>query len=117
MKFIIDAQLPKALSDWLNSTGHDSVHTIELPKANATTDLAVIEFALTEDRIVISKDNDFLESLLLFGRPKKLILVKTGNIKNADLLSIFTHNIDKILLLAKQSSLIEISSAEIIAHV
>ena len=38
MKFIIDAQLPKSISEWLNAIGHDSIHTMELPGANSTTD-------------------------------------------------------------------------------
>ena len=50
MKFIIDAQLPKSLLEWLNAIGHDSIHTIELPGSNSPTDLSVIEIALKEDR-------------------------------------------------------------------
>jgi predicted nuclease of predicted toxin-antitoxin system len=30
LKFIVDAQLPKRLSDFLNSNGYSSIHTIEL---------------------------------------------------------------------------------------
>ena len=65
MKFIIDAQLPKSLSDLLNSRGHDSVHTLELPNANRTTDSEILSISKEENRIVVSKDSDFLESYLL----------------------------------------------------
>ena len=31
LRFIIDAQLPKTLSDFLKDNGHNSIHTPELP--------------------------------------------------------------------------------------
>ena len=88
MKFIIDAQLPKSLSDFLNAAGFNSVHTLELPEMNRTGDNAITTKADTEDRIVVTKDADFLDSYLLFRKPAKLLLVKTGNIPNGDLLII-----------------------------
>ena len=39
---------------------------------------------MLEDRIVITKDSDFVQSFLLTGRPR-LLLISTGNISNADL--------------------------------
>ncbi len=56
MKFLIDAQLPKSLSEFFKSEGQDSVHTLELPKANDTQDGEIIKYCLSEKRIVISKD-------------------------------------------------------------
>jgi len=38
MKFIVDAQLPKKLSELLVKKGFDSLHTLDLPNNNATTD-------------------------------------------------------------------------------
>ncbi|WP_219921611.1 DUF5615 family PIN-like protein [Rufibacter sp. XAAS-G3-1] len=38
MKFIVDAQLPKSLSDLLRSKGIESVHTLDLPDKNKTKD-------------------------------------------------------------------------------
>ena len=38
MKFLVDAQLPKTLSDFLKWKGHDSVHSSELPMKNSTSD-------------------------------------------------------------------------------
>lgn len=56
MKFIVDAQLPKSLSDFINEQGYDSVHTLELPNKNNTTDQEIIEISNAENRVVISKD-------------------------------------------------------------
>ena len=38
MRFLIDAQLPKSLADFLSQKGHESIHTLELPDKNRTTD-------------------------------------------------------------------------------
>lgn len=116
MKFLIDAQLPKSLSDLLNTKGHDSIHTLELPKANLTPDTEIISISVAEHRIVISKDVDFLESFLLANNPKKLVLVKTGNIKNAELLTLFEHSLDSLCSLLSKNSLIVLYKDEIVVH-
>lgn len=76
MKFIIDAQLPISLSNLLKSRGYDSIHTLELPDKNKTKDNYITSFSIKEKRIVVTKDNDFLESFLIHGQPQKLILVE-----------------------------------------
>ena len=38
MKFLVDAQLPKRLAEWLNEAGHDTLHTLDLPRGNRTPD-------------------------------------------------------------------------------
>ena len=116
MKFIVDAQLPKALSDFLNYRGHDSLHTLELPNQNATGDKFITKLSIDEERIVITKDNDFVESFLLNSEPRKLIIVRTGNIPNKILLKIFDDNLQFIELLISRSNLIEITQTEIAEH-
>jgi len=116
VKFIVDAQLPKALSDLLNYRGHDSLHTLELENRNATGDKVITKLSIDEERIVITKDNDFVESFLLNSEPRKLIMVRTGNIPNKILLKIFDDNLQFIELLISRSNLIEISQTEIAEH-
>lgn len=111
-----DAQLPKSLSELINSKGYDSIHTLDLPKANSTQDQEILELSIRENRIVITKDNDFLDSYLLIGKPEKLIFVSTGNIKNSMLLQLFNSNFESILTLIEKYSLIEINRDEIITH-
>ena len=60
MKFIVDAQLPFKLKKWLNEQGHDAIHTDDLPTKHLTPDSEIIKIAEKEDRIVVSKDSDFL---------------------------------------------------------
>lgn len=85
MNVIVDAQLPARAAGWFRAAGCDAVHTFDLPQANRTPDDEVIALADTEDRWVVTKDDDFVTSHLLHGRPAKLLLVSTGNIRNRDL--------------------------------
>jgi predicted nuclease of predicted toxin-antitoxin system len=116
MIFLVDAQLPKSLSDFLKTEGHDSLHTLELPKANDTQDGEILKICFEQKRIVISKDSDFLESFLVNNSPEKLILIKTGNIKNEELLKLFKLNIEYICQSIKENNLIEINKTDIIIH-
>jgi predicted nuclease of predicted toxin-antitoxin system len=116
MNFIIDAQLPISLSEFLKSKGLSSVHTLELPKKNKTSDFEILKIALEKNAIIITKDLDFLDSFLLKQEPRKLILVKTGNISNKKLIEIFIKNLDDILAIISRSNLIEIGQSYIAEH-
>ena len=113
MKFIVDAQLPKSLSNFLKWKGFDSIHTIDLPDKNETKDNSILKLSLSENRVVITKDIDFFDSFLIKSQPKKLVLVKTGNISNKALLDLFSSKMDLIVKMLKRSSLIEISKTDI----
>ena len=111
MKFLVDAQLPVNLSRFLNLRGYDSVHTLDLPRKNKTSDMEIIQLADRDNRIVISKDIDFLNTHLLKLLPKKLVMVKTGNISNKRLIEIFSKNLDLIIKMIQRSDLVEINQS------
>jgi predicted nuclease of predicted toxin-antitoxin system len=50
-------------------------NTLDLPARNATTDAEVIVRAVHENRIVVTKDADFVESFLVSGKPPLLWLI------------------------------------------
>lgn len=85
MNFLVDAQLPRRMTTWLVAAGCDTVHTLDLPNGNRTTDQEVMDTADQQQRVVVTKDADFVDSHLLNGRPAKLLLISTGNISNRDL--------------------------------
>ena len=116
MKFIVDAQLPRSLSEFLKTKGHDSIHKIELPEKKATDDNDVLRLSLEEKRIIISKDNDFFESYIVKEQPEKLVLVTTGNIPNKQLLKLFNMNMERIEELLLKFNVIEIDRTNILVH-
>ncbi len=98
MKFLVDAQMPRRIARWLQASGCDAIHTLDLPDANRTSDEEIIDFADREGRAVISKDADFVDSHLLRGRPAKLLLISTGNIANRELESLLVPLLPSIVL-------------------
>lgn len=117
MKFLVDAQLPKHLAAILNWQGQDALHTLDLPEGNRTPDWRINQISVEEQRVVITKDADFVNSLLLSAVPYKLLLVSTGNISNRDIQDIFTKNLPAILLALEKSDYVEISPATLICHI
>lgn len=65
MRFLVDAHLPRRLSEFLSAHEVDSKHTLDLPKKNATPVSEINRIADQEDRIIISKDSDFLDNYIL----------------------------------------------------
>ena len=116
MKFLVDAQLPKALSTWLNSRNHDSIHTLDLPDGNRTRDHEICHMAARENRIVVTKDGDFVQSFILHGLPPKLLLVSTGNLSNRELIALVQREIPNLEAAYASSSFIEINQAALIIH-
>lgn len=116
MKFLLDAQLPKKLSEFLNWKGYNSIHTLDLPDKNRTKDTQINDISIKQNRIVISKDLDFVESLLVSNKPYKLIYLVVGNISNRELLEIFSKNIDKIVKSIENARLIEITKSKIVVR-
>ena len=76
------------------------------PQANETTDNEILKIAKTDNRIIITKDADFLDSHLLKNEPEKLLFVKTGNSTNRVLLDRFRMLIDKLEFYFQKSNLI-----------
>jgi predicted nuclease of predicted toxin-antitoxin system len=117
MKFLVDAQLPRRLAAWLREAGFDAVHTLDLPLGNRTSDTLINDISIAENRIVITKDSDFIDSFLLEKKPYKLLLVSTGNIRNAELEALFQANIKKIEeTFAAGFEFIELNRTAIVVH-
>lgn len=72
MKFLIDAQLPMRFVGWLRRHGHDTLHTLDLPLGNRTPDSDVVACVIRDDRIVVTKNSDFVQTFLLPGQPARL---------------------------------------------
>ena len=96
MKYLVDANLPPSLSKALQQLGYDSKHTVELPLGNDSNDNVLRDIARSEERVVITKDSDFLKSQIDTGLPRKLLLVRTGNLPNYQLLTLFESRIKEL---------------------
>ena len=97
MKIWIDAQLSPFIAAWINRTFNDieacSVRSLGLRDA---TDLNIFQQAKEQRAAVMSKDQDFLKLLELYGPPPQIIWITCGNTSNARMCEILT----KVLLMA-----------------
>ena len=116
MKFVVDAQLPAKLSRLLADAGHDSVHTSQLPEGNRIPDATLAGLADGEDRVVVTKDRDFRNSHLLHRTPQRLLIVSTGNVANAELLTLFTENLDTVVNALSEADYVELGPTGLIVH-
>lgn len=117
MKFLVDAQLPPRLVSRLRDAGYVALHTLDLPLGNSTPDSVINELSVHEGYVVITKDADFVNSFHLHGRPRKLLLVSTGNIRNMELEALFMSNLETLANSFDHFDFIEINRAAIIFHV
>lgn len=116
MKFLVDAHLPRKLAIQLKDAGYDTRHTLGLPQANRTTDQFINDLSLAEERIVVTKDADFVDSFWLKDQPWKLLLVSTGNIHNDELKTLFLNNLGKIEAAFADARFIELTRDSLIIH-
>ena len=116
MKFIVDAQLPKRFCGWLTAEDHDAKHTLDLPLRNCTPDNDILDLAEKEGRIVVTKDDDFIQSFLVTGRPQKLLFVATGNISNDELEKLIKNNLKKMEEAFEEYHFVEIGRDVIAIH-
>ena len=116
MKFLVDAQLPRRLARWLQASGHDAIHTRDLPEGNRTVDEAINQMSVQDHRVVISKDEDFVDTFLLRHEPYKLLLVATGNIGNKALERLFRDNLESIVNAFEAYDFVEIDGTSLICH-
>lgn len=116
MNFLIDAQLPRRMAAWLRAAGSNAIHTLDVPDANRTTDEQINDLADREQRVVVTKDADFVDSHLLQGRPPKLLLISTGNISNKDLEALLSPLIPDIIREFGSHSFLELDQDGIIVR-
>ncbi|MGB8698275.1 MAG: DUF5615 family PIN-like protein [Thermosynechococcaceae cyanobacterium] len=88
MKLLFDHNLSPALVNRLQDLYPNSNHVYRLG-LDQVPDIEVWEYARQENFLIVTKDSDFSDICLLRGFPPKIIWIRRGNCKTA--------NIEKIL--------------------
>lgn len=100
MNFVLDNQLPVHLAASLRKWGHDCIHVIDVKLDDAEDDV-VWAWSIANERIVVSKDEDFVYLALRPGDTGRLVWVRLGNCRNASLVAAFEQfEADLVLYLA-----------------
>jgi predicted nuclease of predicted toxin-antitoxin system len=70
-----------------------------------------------DQRVLVTKDADFVDSFLLHGRPPKLLFIATGNIPNDDLLALFEKNLPVLIDALTSQHFVEFDATGLTIHV
>jgi predicted nuclease of predicted toxin-antitoxin system len=89
MKYLIDNQLPTALSRYLRTKGLESCHVAELAMDQAT-DREIWQHATSNGFAIVSKDEDFLHLSGADPGGPPFIWVRLGNCRKSELLAALT---------------------------
>jgi len=95
VKFIVDNQLPVALAENLRDRGLDCQHVLEAGLGDAA-DSVICRHAELQDRIIISKDEDFFYFAKQRHAKIKLIWIRLGNSRTAALFAAFERSWPRI---------------------
>lgn len=76
MRFLIDANLPYRFELWRGSA---FTHVYDLD--DTWTDARIWRHAREEDLVIVSKDADFSDRIILAAPPPRVIHIRAGNMK------------------------------------
>jgi predicted nuclease of predicted toxin-antitoxin system len=110
VKFLIDAQLPPALADWLQQAGHQAIHVQDIGLREAE-DAAIWDHAVQTGAAIVTKDEDFVARAAHRGETDAPVILwlRVGNTTNATLFAWFASRLAGTLeLLSQGQRLIEV---------
>ena len=85
MRFLVDAQLPQTIVEWLVGEGHEAEHVRDFNLGSAP-DQAVWSRALAISAIIVSKDRDFADWALARRPAVQVVWLRFGNLNKAELI-------------------------------
>jgi predicted nuclease of predicted toxin-antitoxin system len=78
VRFLVDANLPPALAEWLVSAGHEADHVIA-PGMEGSPDREIWNRARDMDACIVTKDEDFVLLQALDTAGPAIIWIRIGN--------------------------------------
>jgi predicted nuclease of predicted toxin-antitoxin system len=84
MRFLVDAQLPYGICSVLAMPEHDVVHLKDVLPLNAK-DSEIWIFAQDQNRVIVTKDEDFARRQQSVGKGPQIVWIRIGNCTNAAL--------------------------------
>ena len=100
MKLLLDQNLSWKLVDQLQESYPGTTH-IKTALSTETDDHDIWLYAIEKGFTIVSKDDDFEQRSVLFGHPPKVIWLRLGNCKTADVANLLMKSIKVILAFNK----------------
>jgi predicted nuclease of predicted toxin-antitoxin system len=74
MRFLLDENVSHRVCPYLKAAGHDAVHVAEIGLTSAD-DQAVLGRARDQDRVLVSRDHDFVQLLFASGDTRPSVIL------------------------------------------
>jgi len=103
MTFLIDAQLPPNLAQWIQQTdAHKATHIGDHPDGLILSDTDIWTLAKDTNAVIVTKDLDFIALSTIYGSPPQVVLVRYGNCTNHTLRHYLSRAWEEILFRLEQ---------------
>jgi predicted nuclease of predicted toxin-antitoxin system len=99
MRLLFDENLSARLAADLRDLYPDSLHVTAAGLAGAS-DREVWDFAGKNGLILVTRDEDFHRLSVLYGPPPKVVWIRLGNCRTADVARVLRTRVDDIQLLS-----------------
>lgn len=96
MKFLVEAQLPPALAQWLREVGHEAQAVRDVGLRDAE-DHVLWQHALSIGAIIVTKDEDFSLRSRLHANTPRILWLRIGNTSNRALREWLLPQLPKIV--------------------
>ena len=103
MKILLDANISWKLVNKLAPIFDECAHVDYIGLNVPADDMDIWNYAHDNGFIIITKDNDFLDLLDVYGFPPKVVLIRTGNNSSQALLELLINAKEKIEELKKSN--------------
>lgn len=95
MRWIVDAQLPPALAEFLRSRGHDALHVQDIGLCDKS-DHEIWNYALSSGSAIATKDEDFWLRAAAAKSAPQIVWLRIGNSSKQELLAWISNRIVSI---------------------
>lgn len=96
MKLLLDENLSRRLVPFLQESFPETTQ-VALVGLERAGDEAIWAYAKENDYAIVTRDSDFEEFAIRFGKPPSVILIGVGNCSKATVLSLLIDNRDTIV--------------------
>ncbi len=103
MRFLLDENLPHQLGQVL---GIDWLHATRV--SSRATDTELWNYAREHQLVLLTKDTDFFDRLLLLGPPPKVVWIRLGNLRKQEMLDTLALRWPDITRLIANHDLVQI---------
>ncbi len=102
-KYLIDVNLPRYFSLW---SGDEFEHVVNIN--DQMKDSEIWEYAKQHNLVIVTKDADFSDRILLAEPPPRIIHIRTGNMKIREFHQFISQLWEQICMLSDSHKLVQV---------